>query len=136
MIGQEATVRIKDSARRNIREDVTANDDPPCATHYHPQIAVDAKGNLHVIWFDNRYLVGNIFYAESGPADAMNPLRFGPNTFVNDASFPFVTRFADPAWPGDYLGLVAVSSGLYAVWSDGRDDTGRAHIRLARGTLP
>ena len=35
---------------------------------------VDAKGNLHAIWYDNRYLTGNLFWTMAGPADAMNPL--------------------------------------------------------------
>jgi hypothetical protein len=99
---------------------VKVNDDRTCATHFHHQIAVDGKGNLHAIWYDNRFLTGNVFYAMSAPADAMNPLAFGKNVFVNDQAFSFTTRRDMSNWLGDYLGLIATPTGLYAAWSDNR----------------
>ncbi|MSP58830.1 MAG: exo-alpha-sialidase [Myxococcales bacterium] len=113
---------------------VKVNDDKSCATHFHHQIAVDGKGNVHAIWFDNRYLTGNVFHASSGPADAMNPVKFGVNTFVNDTPFEFTTRRDMSNWLGDYLGLTVVGSAIYAAWTDARTNN-RSHIWFAKGAL-
>jgi hypothetical protein len=110
---------------------VKVNDDRTCATHFHHQIAVDGKGNVHAIWYDNRFLAGNVFYAMSPPADAMNPLLFGKNVFVNDQAFTFTTRRDMGNWLGDYLGLIATPTGLYAAWTDNRLNNA-SHIFFAK----
>ena len=33
---------------------VKVNDDAPCATHFHPALALDHTGRLYVFWYDNR----------------------------------------------------------------------------------
>ena len=114
---------------------VKVNDDATCATHYHHQIAVDGSGRLHAIWYDNRYLFGSVLHAQSPAATSTTPLAFGASTFVNSASFAFSTRRDIQLWEGDYLGLSAVGSSLYAVWSDPRVG-GVAHIQFAKGTVP
>jgi hypothetical protein len=76
------------------------------------------------VWYDNRYLVGNVFHAASGPAQSTAPLGFGKNTFVNDASFPFTTERDTEGWLGDYLGMAASGSTLFVVWSDPRNQAG------------
>ena len=113
---------------------VKANDDPSCATHFHHQIATDARGGVHAIWYDNRYLDGNVFYAASPPADAMNPLAFGKNTFVNDQPFTFSARRDQTNWLGDYLGFVAVGNEIYAAWGDNRV-ANRTQVYFAKGTV-
>jgi hypothetical protein len=110
---------------------IKVNDDRTCATHFHHQIAVDPKGNVHAIWYDNRFLTGNVFYAMSPPADMMNPLAFGQNVFVNDAPLTFTTRRDMSNWLGDYLGLIATPTGIYAAWSDNRLNN-QSHIFFAK----
>src|SRR3712207_7739390 len=44
-----------------------------CATHMHPSIATDAAGGVHAVWFDNRYLEGNVFHARSSAATSAAP---------------------------------------------------------------
>ena len=114
---------------------VKANDDATCATHYHHQLAVDGSGRVHAIWYDNRYLFGSVFHAQSPAATSTTPLAFGAGTYVNSASFTFSTRRDLQLWEGDYLGLTAAGSTLYAVWSDPRVG-GVAHIQFAKGTAP
>lgn len=118
-----------------FKPSVKANDDATCATHFHHQIAVDKKGNLHAIWYDNRYRAGNLFWTMSGPADAMNPLLFARNQFVNDRTFTFTTRRDRENWLGDYLGLWIAGGQLYAAWTDNRT-TGRSHIFFAKAKAP
>ena len=113
---------------------VKVNDDATCATHFHHQIAVDGKGAVHAIWFDNRFLEGNVFYAESGPADLMNPLKFGANVFVNDTPFEFTTRRDMSNLLGDYLGLAIGNQEIYAAWTDARI-TNNSHIFFAKAPL-
>jgi len=111
---------------------VKVNDDARCATHFHPQLAIDGGGNVHAIWMDNRYLVGNVFHAVSPPAAAGTPLQFGVNTFVDDGSFAFTTGPELGPWISPYLGLVAAGNALYAVWTD-TPASGAAHIQFAKG---
>jgi hypothetical protein len=110
---------------------VKVNDDASCATHFHHTLAVDGAGALHALFYDNRYLVGNVFHAVSGSAQPAAPLGFSVNTFVNDASFPFTTARDTVGWLGDYLGLAAAGSSLWAVWTDPRGD-GAERIYFAR----
>jgi hypothetical protein len=114
---------------------VKVNDDPTCATHFHHQIGVAANGDVHAIWYDNRYLVGNVFHASSPAAAAGAPLAFGANGFVNHASFPFTTSRVTMGWLGDYLGLWLAGGEIYASWSDPRA-MGTSRIFFAKGTLP
>jgi hypothetical protein len=113
---------------------VKVNDDPTCATHFHHQIVVDSTGRVHAIWYDNRYLTGNVFHAVSPAATAQAPLHFGASTFVNDAPFTFTTRRDQLTWLGDYLGVQIVGSWIYAAWTDNRS-TGVGQIFFARGMV-
>ncbi len=118
----------------SFTKSVKVNDDPTCATHFHHQIAVDGQGNVHAIWFDNRFLTGNVLYAKSAPAAMNTPLSFGKNVFANDAAFTFTTRRDMANWLGDYLGLITSSSEIYAAWTDNRNNN-RAHIFFAKAPL-
>src|SRR5207249_4884449 len=98
-------------------------------------IAVDGKGNVHAIWYDNRYLDGNLFWSMSAPASAGVPLQFGANRMVNDRSFQFTTSRISSNWLGDYLGLATAGNEIYAVWSDPRTRNA-THVYFAKGTIP
>jgi hypothetical protein len=126
-------VRVAASLDRGgtFQPSVKVNDDPSCATHFHHALALDGGGTLHAAWYDNRYLVGNVFHATSGQAQVTAPLAFGPNRFVNDTSFPFTAERDTVGWLGDYLGMVASGSTVYVVWTDPRNK-GDSQIYFAR----
>jgi hypothetical protein len=105
----------------SFQPSVKVNDDPTCATHFKNQVAVDAQGSLHVLYYDNRYGSGNVFHAVSPAATGTQPLAFGPSTFVNDVSFPFTTSRASSDWIGDYLGVWIAGGKIYAAWTDPRE---------------
>ena len=115
---------------------VQVNDDSTCATHFNQQIQTDAAGNVHALWIDNRYLVGNVFHAVSAPATSMAPLGFGAGTFVNSASFGFTTDRASSQWLGDYLGMSIVGGEIYAAWSAPPSASQDTQIYFSRGLLP
>ena len=113
---------------------VKANDDATCATHFHHQIATDAAGNVHLVYYDNRYLKGNVFYQRSPGATDAAPLSFGAAQFVNSQSFPFTTDRASNDWLGDYLGLWVSGGSIYATWTDPRGGD-VSHVYFAHGTI-
>jgi hypothetical protein len=117
----------------SFQPSVKVNDDATCATHFHHQIVVDGAGNVHAIYYDNRYLVGNVFHQQSPPAATGQNLAFSPVTFVNSATFPFTTSRADQNWLGDYLGLAVGANTLHALWTDPR--LGTAQIFYAKASL-
>jgi hypothetical protein len=99
---------------------VKVNDDPTCATHMHPTIAVDDDGLVHVAFYDNRYLSGAFMHAVSKASASAGPLSFGANEFINDAPFNFVTERDVASWLGDYPGIVARGGHVYCSWTDNR----------------
>jgi hypothetical protein len=128
----DVRVAASTDSGKTFAPSVKANDDETCATHFHHQLAVDGTGRVHVLYYDNRYLTGNVMHAFSAAADA-GGLAFGAGTFVNSKSFPFTTDRDSLAWLGDYLGFSAVGSKMYAVWSDPRAD--RSQIFFSKGAM-
>ena len=118
-----------------FKPSVKVNDDATCATHFHHQTAVDAAGHLHVVYYDNRYLNGNVFHQSSPAATAATPLAFGAPTFVNSQTFPFTTSRSTQGWLGDYLGFWIAGGEMYAAWTDPRNG-GQSQIYFARGAVP
>ncbi len=129
----DVRVAKSDDGGASFSPSVKVNDDVSCATHFHHALAIGEDGGVHAVWFDNRYLVGSVFYARStsGPNDA---LVFSPNSFVSDETFEFTTSRSSELWLGDYLGLQILGKTLYAAWTDPR--SGLANIRFAKGMTP
>ena len=122
--------RLASTAAPRFLASVMANDDPICATHFHHQIAVDADGNVHAIWYDNRYLAGNVFTRSSPPTPRWTRCSRSARTqFVNDAPFTFTTR-RDHAELARRLSRASPSSAseIYAVWSDTAPQQRLAHL--------
>jgi hypothetical protein len=101
----------------------------PCASRYHPQLAVDSTGRAHVLFYDNRWLTGQVLYSYS-----LSDTSFAPNTVVNDRSFSFTTSRSSTGWLGDYLGIAVDASTVYGAWADSR--TGVSHMYFATRPLP
>jgi len=101
-----------------IKPSVKVNSDMTCATHFHPAVALDATGVLHVAFYDNRNLDGAVRHT-TATATAGGVLSFKTEDVVNDMPFPFTTESGSFDWLGDYLGLWA-GQGVYLGWADTR----------------
>lgn len=118
---------------------VKVNDDPSCATHFHPWLQLDAQGRLWLLWFDNRDGWGHVAWSVS----TNGGLSFSPNGLASDAPFAFTTTRGAPGWVGDYLQILASGDQLLAVWADPRPTDGtppqyddRSHVQFAASPLP
>jgi hypothetical protein len=113
---------------------ITVNDDPTCAAHFLPSIAIDAKERVHVTWYDNRFgtSAGALYYAAYDPATQL----VGPNQLVSDEWFEFTIERSAQNWLGDYTGLYTAGGHVFASWSDPRGVDQTSHVRVARGVLP
>jgi hypothetical protein len=110
---------------------VKINDDATCATHDHVTTALDAKGRLWVLWYDNRDGVGHVVYSVSDDGGK----TFRPNRLVTPYAFPFETFQYSVGWLGDYFGVATTGDTIVAAWSDSHEN-GQSHIQVARATLP
>ena len=119
---------------------VIANDDPGCATHFHPALFADLTGRLWVSWVDNRDGQGHVFYTWSSDS----AVTFHPAALLSDTPFYFTTlinssQSSVPAWLGGYQGLFGDQANLYALWTGAKNGTGvqsPAHVYLQQAVLP
>jgi hypothetical protein len=111
-------------------------DDPACAIHMVPNLAVDPKtGLLHVAWYDSR-----------GPRFAHAVCTPGAATCkqvgrINDVPFAALSTVRHGAkWIGEYESLVIDNARriLHATWSQPVDEAGKIVTRIfhARARLP
>ena len=122
---------------------VKVNDDPSCATHFHAASAADpTTGDLHVIWYDNRYGDGRVMWSRARKPASNDMLAFEANQPVTDVSFPFTTTRLQ-FFLGDYTYLTIANGKLYAAWTDLRVDVpmppggvAQSAIFVAAGPLP
>jgi hypothetical protein len=112
------------------------DDEPPCATHWHPAATSDANGNLWAIWYDVRYGDGRIRWVKVAPGGG-GALAVLDSGWATDAAFPFSTA-RDHFFIGDYIGLAAGGGKLFAAWGDLREIPagGRLRIYYASGAIP
>jgi hypothetical protein len=116
------------------------DDQPGCATHFHPAPFLDVKNRIWVSWVDNRDGLGNVYYAFSTNAGA----SFSPSQLVSSTPFFFTTFIATttgnlPAWLGGYQALTGTNSELDALWTGAEGGTGPdspAHVYFAKAPLP
>jgi hypothetical protein len=106
------------SAPVKVNDDADPKAPQPCATHFHPFVVLDGMNRAHIVWYDNRYYLGNVWYTLS---TSDSPPAFVPSAAVNDSEFPFTVSRSAPTWLGDYLGLDTDGKTIYAAWSDPRD---------------
>ena len=104
------------------------HDDPDCATHFKPSVALDDAGRAHILWEDGRWAdVSPLFVATAaGPGAPWSPPeRVTDGDFHCNDDMVFEHRGA--------RALVATGEHLFAVWSDDRDALQR--VRAARKPL-
>jgi hypothetical protein len=103
---------------------ITPSGAPAPNDQFEPWIAVDEKGNLHAIWYDNRNDPGNkliqTFQAFSSN-DGATWVNFNISTTAWNPDNSF---FSCGCFIGDYTGLAASTTAIYPVWTDGRNSPG------------
>lgn len=91
---------------------VKLNDDATCATHFRATTAFDAAGLLHTVWYDNRYLSGNVFYTTATLGGSGGPV-VAANSRVSAMGFRFSTSVQGFNVLSDYLGLAVTPTAIY-----------------------
>jgi hypothetical protein len=87
------------------------------------EVAVDGRGDVHVLWYDHRNdrqfgILSDVYRTRSEDGGR----RFGGDVQVNDGpptNWNLVSSNFAPNM-GDYIALVADGSSVYANWADGR----------------
>ena len=109
-------------------------DDPACATHMVPNVAVDpTTGTLHVAWYDSRGEHGRFAHATC-PAGAATCRQTGA---INDEPFAALTTARHAStWIGEYEGLLVDDTRrlLHAVWTEPVSEGGVVVSRLFHAT--
>jgi hypothetical protein len=88
-----------------------------------PALAVDAQGQVTVVWYDTRDDPNNQNLGVYGTVSNNGGQNFSANFRLTDASFnPFAGAFTDANgtssdYLGDHIGLAAVNGIGYAVWT-------------------
>jgi len=105
-----------------------ANDDPTCANHAVPNLAVDARtGRVHLTWYENRGGAGHLAYTSCTPGAK----KCAPVTAVSEPMSAYDLVRHSSKWLGEYAVLAAdpAHRRLHAVWTQiGREgdlDIGR-----------
>jgi hypothetical protein len=89
-----------------------------------PQLAIDAQGDVAVIWYDTRRDPADTRLDVYGTVSSDGGQTFSPNFRVTDQSFdPNAGRFTDAEghtdfYMGDALGLAVAGGTAYAAWTD------------------
>ena len=96
------------------------NDDQGNAFQFFPEVTVDPKGNLHLMWGDYRDDPRSVSYHIYYATSADQGKTWSLNSRVSD--FPTNPNRAFPGgrFIGDYFGITATSDEVYMVWADGR----------------
>jgi hypothetical protein len=116
------------------------DDQPGCATHFHPSPFLDVKARLWVSWVDNRDGLGNVYCAVS----TNGGVSFSASQLVSNQAFFFTTLIPSsmgsvPAWLGGSQVMSGSNSELYAMWTGaegGTSNNSPAHVYFAKAPLP
>jgi hypothetical protein len=116
------------------------DDQPGCATHFHPAPFLDIKNRLWVSWVDNRDGFGNVYCAISYNSG----VSFSASQLVSSEPFFFTTLIPSsygsvPAWQGGSQVLSGSDTELYSMWTGavgGTTNNSAAHVYFAKAPLP
>ncbi|MDQ2809913.1 MAG: glycoside hydrolase [Chloroflexota bacterium] len=101
---------------------VAVNTDSGNADQLMPALTVAADGAVTVSWLDNRNDAANVNY-DIYATQAADGKHFGPNVRVTtQSSNPANDPRLQGTMIGDYIGLAAGVNGVYAVWTDTRNN--------------
>jgi hypothetical protein len=97
---------------------------PALKDQFFPWMDVDAQGNLHAIWFDNRNSQKNITIETFQGDSHVGGLSWA-NTDISSRPWnPNQSFFSSGAFFGDYNGFAAGNGVMYPIWTDGRNTPG------------
>jgi hypothetical protein len=103
---------------------VDGSGNPAPNDQFMPWMDVDAAGNLHAIWFDNRNDPNNV-RIETFQGDSTDGGATWANSDSSSASWdPNDGFFSSGSFIGDYNGIAAGDGVIYPVWTDGRSSPG------------
>ena len=102
---------------------VRVNDDPPRYDNAFAEVAVSARGDVHLVWYDHRRdaqggILTDLYHTRSQDGGR----TFEANDRVNDGPGVNWSLVASRIAPnmGDYISLHADGDNVYTVWADGR----------------
>ena len=110
-----------------------------------PRLAVDAQGNIAVIWYDTRRDPANHLLDVFGTVSTDGGQTFSPNFRITDQSFDAdAGKFTDATgqtdyYLGDFLGLAVANGTAYAAWTDtrnGNQDVEFTHFPITPAPAP
>ncbi|HEY3234095.1 MAG TPA: sialidase family protein, partial [Polyangiaceae bacterium] len=115
---QDVKASFSTNGGSNWSAPIKLNDDPSCATHWHPAAVTDSAGSLWVIYYDERYGDGRVAWVKA--VVSSGALSVAARGWVTDAAPLFTTsRFS--SFLGDYIGLAFAGGDLFAAWGDLRE---------------
>lgn len=112
---------------------VLVNDDPPRFDNSFPEIAVDAIGVVHAIWYDRRDdLIGR--HANTYWSRSLDGTSFLPAERLSSQSSPW--NYGISGGPGsnigDHMGLAVAGERVHALWTQrGRPDVDIYSVRIS-----
>ncbi|MFO0967581.1 MAG: FG-GAP-like repeat-containing protein [Gemmataceae bacterium] len=128
-----------DDGGRYLRFDSNLTDDV-ISSQALPRMAIDANGNIAIVWLDSRRDPAGHLVDVYGAISTDGGLSFSPNFRVSDTSFDATAgTFKDrnnvnTTYLGDAIGLSFVNGIAYAAWTDTR--SGNQDVIVSRLALP
>jgi hypothetical protein len=111
---------------------IRVNDGPRCGNHMVPNLAVDARGRVHLTWYQNRGGRGHLAYTTCSAGRCAAARRVAPDM----AAYELVRHSSK--WLGEYESLVIDERRrrVHAVWTQVVDEGGRPIARIHHATGP
>jgi hypothetical protein len=96
---------------------------PAANDQFFPWAAADESGRFYVIWFDRRLDPANVRINTWQAVSSNDAASFSSAKISSQDWDPNQGFFTSGAFIGDYNGLAASTDAVYAVWTDGRDNS-------------
>jgi hypothetical protein len=90
---------------------------------FFPWAAADESGRFYVIWFDRRLDPANVRINTWQAVSSNDGASFSSAKISSQDWDPNLGFFTSGAFIGDYNGLAASTDAVYAVWTDGRNNS-------------
>jgi len=101
----------------------TPSGQPAANDQFFPWAAADESGRFYVIWFDRRLDPANVRINTWQAVSSNDAASFSSAKISSQDWDPNLGFFTSGAFIGDYNGLAASTDAVYAVWTDGRNNS-------------
>jgi hypothetical protein len=101
----------------------TSSGQPAANDQFFPWAAADESGRFYVIWFDRRLDPANVRINTWQAVSSNDAASFSSAKISSQDWDPNLGFFTSGAFIGDYNGLAASTDAVYAVWTDGRNNS-------------